>query len=76
MQMKNRMSFWDWLAWVAFAIFFSYLLLKTLGILESPPVADILAIASAAYFIGKYAQRIDTIEYKLEDHIKNRGIHK
>ena len=66
--MKIKRSFWDILAWIAYTIFFTYLFLKALKILHSPPIADIMAIASAAYFVGKYAQKIDTMEKILEKH--------
>lgn len=81
--MKIKRSFWDILAWIAYAIFFTYLFLKALRILNSPPIADLIAFASAAFFVGKYAQRIDTVEIrlnsiesKLEKHIEDKRIHK
>ncbi|MEK6861625.1 MAG: hypothetical protein AABY07_06660 [Nanoarchaeota archaeon] len=81
-EVKSKRSFWDILAWIAFVIFFTYLLLKTLNILNSPPIADITAFASAAFFIGRYAQKIDTcvqrlesVEYKLEIHVGDKRTH-
>lgn len=54
-----KKSFWDILAWVAFAYLVIYALLKVAGVLHSPLPVDIAAVASVAYFVGKYAQRID-----------------
>lgn len=59
---KNYDRLLDALAWVAFAIVVLYLLLKVLGVFESPLIADIAAIASGAFFVGKYAQKIDMID--------------
>ena len=73
---KSKKSFWDILAWIAYVIFFTYLFLKALGVLNSPPIADIIAFASVAFFIGRYAQKIDSIEKILEYHIKDKRAHK
>lgn len=61
----------DALAWVAFAIVVLYLLLKVLGIFESPLIADLTAVASGAFFVGKYAQKIDTYGEKIDVINKN-----
>ena len=52
-------TFSDTLAWIAFAYVVIYALLKVLGIINSPPSLDIGLIASVAYFLGKYAQKLD-----------------
>jgi len=57
--MSKQYQFWDILAWVAFGIVVVYFVLKIVGVLHSPPIADLIAVASAAYFIGRYAKRID-----------------
>lgn len=65
-----KKSFWDIMAWIAFAYVVVYAILKVAGILHSPLTVDVAAIASAAYFIGKYAQRID-FSIKETDFVKN-----
>jgi len=56
--MKKR-NIWDILVWVAFAIVLIYILLKILGVIKSPVTIDIIALLSGAYFVGRYAKRID-----------------
>ena len=87
---KPKKSFWDILAWIAYGIFFAYLLLKALHILNSLPVIDIMALSSAAFFIGRYVQKVDTciqrldsvenrlisVESRLISHVEGRRIHK
>ena len=45
--------------WVAFIIVIIYLLLKILGVIKSPITIDIIALLSGAYFVGRYAKKID-----------------
>lgn len=61
-------SIWDILAWVAFGIVVLYFLLKALGILKSPIAIDIVTIVSAAYFVGKFAQKIDEVSNDIDCH--------
>lgn len=57
---------WDMLAWVAFAIIILYFFLKIIGILNSPITADLIALISGAYFVGKFAK-------KMEDNFRDVG---
>ncbi|HLC65102.1 MAG TPA: hypothetical protein VJI46_03200 [Candidatus Nanoarchaeia archaeon] len=59
--------FWDVLAWIAFFIVVLYFFLKIIGVLNSPISADVLALLSAAYFVGRYAQKIDTFLQDVEN---------
>ncbi len=52
-------NFWDTLAWIAFGYVVIYFLLKAAGILNSPFPIDAVAIASGAFFVGKYSRKID-----------------
>lgn len=61
-------NIWDTLAWVAFGYVVIYALLKVVGVLHSPVQVDIGLIVSAAYFIGKHAQKIDTCIKDIEKH--------
>ncbi len=70
--MKRKL--WDILAWIAFAIVITYLILKALHIINSPELADIITIISGGYFVGRYAMKIDYLEKKflsLEVEIRN-----
>ncbi len=57
---------WDVLAWIAFGIVVAYFLLKAVGILNSPPLADILAIGSASYFLGRQVMKLDYLHKDVE----------
>ena len=65
-----KLSFWDWLAYVAIGFLIAYFLLKTLGIIQSPIELDIVAISSASYLLGRYAMKIDFISEKTKEHSK------
>lgn len=62
-----KKSIWDILVWVAFVIVVIYLLLKILGIIKSPVTVDIIALLSGAYFVGRYAKKIDDTFSDIED---------
>ena len=64
----GKISFWDILAYIAFAILIVYFLLKILGIIHSPVEFDIVALISGAYFIGRYTMKIDFISDKIKEH--------
>lgn len=55
------------LVWVAFGIVVLYLLLKILRVIHSPVTIDIIALLSGAYFVGRYAKRIDDSFSDVED---------
>ena len=57
--MTKKKSIWDILVWVAFFILILYILLKILGVIKSPVTLDIVALLSGAYFVGRYAKKID-----------------
>lgn len=57
--MVKKRSVWDILVWIAFGIIVMYLFLKILGVIKSPITIDIIALLSGAYFVGRYAKKID-----------------
>ena len=65
-------SFWDTLAWIAFAYVVIYAILKVAGTIHSPLQIDVAAIISIAYFVGKYAQKIDFFGKEIE--VVNRNV--
>lgn len=62
-----KKNIWDTLAWIAFGIVILYLLLKILGVIKSPVTLDIIALASGAYYVGRYAKKIDYTFSDIED---------
>jgi len=62
--------------WVAFAIVILYFVLKALGILKSPAIADITAIASASYFAGKFVSSVmnDISSLKKDVHLLDKDL--
>jgi len=62
-----KRNIWDILGWVAFAIVVLYILLKVLGIIHSPITVDIVALLSGAYFVGRYAKKIDDTFRDVDD---------
>ncbi len=55
----TKRNFWWYLSWIAFAIVFLYFLLKILGIIHSPISIDLIALISAAFFVGRFVKKID-----------------
>lgn len=62
-----KLSFWDWLAYVALGIIIAYFLMKILGIIHSPVELDIVVLISSAYFAGRYAMKIDFMTNELKE---------
>ena len=66
-----KISFWDWIAYIALGILVAYFLLKILGIIHSPIELDVIALISGAYLAGRYAMKIDIISSELKSIKKN-----
>ena len=64
---KKYWSVLDKIGWVAFAIVVLYLLLKAFDVIHSPFTIDLIAIISGAFFVGKYAMKIDYFFKDVED---------
>lgn len=67
--MAKRDRVMDFLAWVAFAIVVIYFLGKIVGVINSPEIIDATALLSGAYFVGRYAMKIDFM-FRDVEHIK------
>lgn len=65
-----KLSFWDWLAYIALGILIAYFLLKIFGIIHSPIEFDVVALISGAYLIGRYTMKIDLISNEVKGHSK------
>jgi len=59
MKKNKRWVVLDKLGWIAFSIVVLYFLLKILGVIHSPLTLDVTALISGAFFVGKYAMKID-----------------
>ena len=57
----------DVLAWIAFFIVLLYFFFRILGLLHSPITVDLIALMSGAFFVGRYAQKIDLCFRDVED---------
>lgn len=57
----NWDKFWQIAQWVALAYLMVYLILKAVGVLHSPPPADIVAILGLGMLIGRHFQTQDHI---------------
>ena len=66
-----KLSFWDWLAYIALGFLIAYFLLKVLGIIHSPIELDLVAISSASYILGRYAMKIDFISKEVTNIKRN-----
>lgn len=82
-KIKIKRNFWDWLAWAAYIYLMIYLFLKLFGFIHSPISLDTFAYISLAYYFGRYANKIDTMEsnvkeinLKLEEHVKDKNLHR
>jgi len=64
---KRKTKIWDILAWISFAIVVIYFLLKILGLIHSPLTLDVITLASAAYFVGRYAKKFDDMFRDVDD---------
>lgn len=53
------MRWYDFCAWIGFGIVVVYLILKAAGIINSPFTIDVVAIISGAFFVGRYAMKMD-----------------
>ena len=67
MTKRRNWSVLDTIGWIAFAIVIVYLLLRALGVINSPLSVDLMAIISGAFFVGKYAMKMDYFFKDVED---------
>ena len=68
--MTTKQNPWDVLAWIAFGIVVVYFLLKAADFLHSPLSADVAAIISASYFVGRQIMKLDYV-YKDVEKLKD-----
>ena len=57
---------WDIIAYIGLGIVLLYFLLKAVGVLHSPASAEVVAIAGAGLFLGRYVQKLDHVHDDVE----------
>ncbi|MBU2576640.1 MAG: hypothetical protein KKF50_02870 [Nanoarchaeota archaeon] len=60
-----KRSFWDWLAWIVLAGILLWLILKTVGIINTPLWLQYAPIYGAVYLAGWYAKKVEEASVKL-----------
>jgi hypothetical protein len=58
--MKKRLSFWDILAWIVLVGIFVWILLKVLGIINTPILIEYAPFFGAVYLAGWAMHKLDT----------------
>ena len=70
MNKKARMSFWDYLAWIALIGIAVWVLLKVLGIIKTPLWLEYTPVYAAVYIAGWAIEKLKTTTEDVKD-IKN-----
>ena len=75
---KKRRSFWDILAWVALASIVVWLILKVLGIINTPLLLEFAPYFAAVYVAGWQVHKLHTVSEDVRDlkKFKNETIRK
>ena len=60
-----KRSIWDWLAWVALAYIFIWLILKVTGVINTPLWLTYSPVFGAIYMAGWYAKKIEEASVRL-----------
>ncbi len=68
--MKRRPTIWDIIAWVVLAGIFIWVLLKVLGIIQTPLLLEYAPIFGAVYLAGWAMHKLDTASDDIRD-LKN-----
>ena len=59
----KKTNIWDILSWVALGYILIWLILKVLGVINTPPIIEWSPAFAAVYFVGRTMQKIDNLEY-------------
>ncbi|MBU2562194.1 MAG: hypothetical protein KKF68_00860 [Nanoarchaeota archaeon] len=65
--MKKGRSLWDILAWVILASIFVWIILKVLGIINTPIIIEYAPYFGAVYLAGWAMKKLDTAVEDLKD---------
>jgi len=71
------MNIWDLLAWIALASIVIWLILKTLGIINTPLILEYAPIYAAVYIAGWHIHKLDSVARDTEklNNFKNETVH-
>lgn len=65
--MTKRISIWDILAWLALAFIVVWLILKTLGIINTPLWLEYSPLYAAAYIAGWQIHKLESVSKRVEE---------
>jgi len=68
--MKRGVSFWDVLAWIVLTGILIWVILKTLGVINTPDIIEYAPLFGAVYLAGWAMHKLDTAVDEIRD-IKN-----
>ena len=66
----NKINIWDIIAWLALAFIVVWLLLKTLGIINTPLWLEYSPLYAAAYIAGWQIHKLDSVAKEVHE-LKN-----
>ena len=59
--MRKRFDFWDILAWIVLGLIFLWLILKVLGIINTPVLIEYAPIFGAVYLTGWAMHKLEMV---------------
>ena len=62
-----KRNFWDWLAWIALAGIFVWLILKMLGIINTSVLLQYAPYLGAVYLAGWNIHKLDSVANDVKD---------
>jgi len=65
--MKKKRKVWDYLAWVALGLILVWLILKTFGIINTPPWLEYAPIYAAVYIAGWQIHKLESVAADVKD---------
>jgi hypothetical protein len=63
---KKNLSFWDFLAWIIFALIFLWLILNTLGIINASTWLEYAPLYGAVYLAGWQINKLATVAQEVK----------
>ncbi len=61
-----KRNFWDWLAYAALASIVVWLILKMVGIINTPVLLEYYPYFAACYFFGWQVSRLNHVSYEVD----------
>jgi len=57
---------YDWIFWMSLSVVFIWMVLKAIGIINTPEWQELVPLAGAIFAGGAFYQKVNTMEKKLE----------